>query len=203
MTQTISQPYVPTLHPLWLRVMHWVNAFAVIVMTLSGWRIYDATSFWGFSIPANLTIGGWLGGALQWHFAAMWVLMLNGLVYMGVNIWTRRLWRKFFPIRLEDVVSDIGDFLKGRLSHDDLSHYNAVQKVLYVLVMLDILLVVVSGLVLFKSVQFPILRTVMFGFEGARRIHFIAMSGLVAFFAVHVSLSLLVPKSLRAMLTGA
>ena len=183
--------------------MHWTNAFAVIIMTLSGWRIYDATNFLGFGIPDVITLGGWLGGALLWHFAAMWVLGINAIAYIVMNIITKRLWTRFFPFSPRSIWQDTQAFLKGTLSHADLSHYNAVQKVLYVSVMFAILAVILSGLVLFKSVQFPLLRELMFGYEGARRVHFIAMTFLTGFFIVHVFMSLLVPKSLKAMITGA
>ena len=73
-------PKTGTIHPVWVRVTHWLNALAAIVMMLSGWRIYDASPiFHGFTFPPDITLGGWLGGALQWHFAAMWLLVFNGL----------------------------------------------------------------------------------------------------------------------------
>ena len=74
------------IHPLWLRLTHWLNALAVLVMVTSGWRIYNASPL--FDVRASraaLTLGGWLGGALQWHFAAMWLLAANGLVYLGTE----------------------------------------------------------------------------------------------------------------------
>ena len=86
----------PLIHPAWLRAMHWLNALAVVVLMMSGWRIYNATAFLGFAIPADITLGGWLGGALQWHFAAMWVLGINGLLYLLLNAATGRLTAKFF-----------------------------------------------------------------------------------------------------------
>ena len=84
--------------PLWVRLTHWLNALAVLVLVASGWRIYNAAPFFPFTIPKELTLGGWLGGALQWHFAAMWLLAANGLVYLGRNLFSGRLFRKFFPL---------------------------------------------------------------------------------------------------------
>ena len=69
------------IHPWWLRLTHWLNAIAVVIMLMSGWRIYNAAPFYDFVIPKAITLGGWLGGALQWHFAAMWLLAANGLLY--------------------------------------------------------------------------------------------------------------------------
>src|ERR1035437_9271776 len=107
------------IHPLWLRITHWLNAVAVVVMAMSGWGIYNVTSFFGFTIPANITLGGWLGGAIQWHFAAMWLLVGNGLIYLGYNVFTGRLWHKFFPLSPHAFLADLLAALKGRLSHAD------------------------------------------------------------------------------------
>jgi thiosulfate reductase cytochrome b subunit len=189
-------------HPGWLRCAHWLNAVAVVILVLSGWRIYNATRFLDFAIPKELTLGGWLGGALQWHFAAMWLLVANGVCYLAINLWTGRLRRKFFPISPGQVLADVSAALRGRLAHADLRHYNSVQRLAYVFVMLDSVLLVMSGLVLWKSVQFPILRELMGGYEGARRVHFFAMAGLCAFIVVHVAMVALVPRTLLAMLRG-
>jgi len=190
-------------HPLWLRITHWLNALAAIVMVLSGWRIYDASPvFKGFMIPLHLTLGGWLAGALQWHFAAMWVLMVNGLIYLGLNLTTRRMFTKFFPLTPRAVFADLFAALTGRLHHDDLRHYNAVQKLAYLVVIGDLIVLVLSGLAIWKSVQFPTLRFLMGGYDTARIVHFCAMAILVAFFVVHVVMVAVVPRSLLAMLRG-
>ncbi len=190
------------IHPAWLRIGHWLNVAAVLVLVTSGWRIYDATGFLGFAIPAELTLGGWLGGAIAWHFAAMWLLVVNGLAYLAINLVSGRLRRQFFPIPPRQVLHDFGAALRGRLSHADPSHYNSVQRLAYVFVMVDSIVLVVSGLVLWKSVQFPLLRTLVGGYEGARRVHFCAMAGLCGFIVVHVAMVALVPRTLVAMLRG-
>lgn len=189
-------------HPLWMRVTHWFNAIAVIVMVMSGWRIYDASPLFPFTIPARFTLGGWLGGALQWHFAAMWLLVFNGLVYLVVNIASGRLRRKFFPLSLSGIGRDALAALKGQLSHADIRQYNHVQKLAYLLVVLDLVVIVLSGLVLWKSVQFATLRELLGGYEMARRIHFFAMAFVVAFVAVHLVMVALVPRTLLTMLSG-
>ncbi|MFF7056696.1 MAG: cytochrome b/b6 domain-containing protein [Achromobacter sp.] len=190
------------IHPGWLRVMHWLNALAVVIMVMSGWRIYNAAPFFDFTFPNGITLGGWLGGALQWHFAAMWLLFANGLLYLALNLATGRLWRKFFPLSPRGVAADLGAALRGKLSHGDLRHYNQVQKLAYLFVIVDIVVLVLSGLVLWKSVQFDLLRELMGGYEFARRIHFFAMALLVAFVAVHLVMVALVPRSLVAMIRG-
>lgn len=189
-------------HPAWLRCTHWLNAIAVLLLIGSGWRIYNATGFLGFKIPRDITLGGWLGGALQWHFAAMWLLIANGLLYLLVNLMSGRLRRQFFPIAPRQLLRDLKAALHGKLSHADPRHYNSVQRLAYVFVMLDSALLVLSGLVLWKSVQFPLLRELLGGYEGARYVHFIAMTGLCVFIAVHVVMVALVPRTLLAMLRG-
>jgi thiosulfate reductase cytochrome b subunit len=190
------------IHPAWLRIAHWLNAAAVVVLVTSGWRIYDATSFLGFTIPAAWTLGGWLGGALAWHFAAMWLLVANGVLYLAINLVSGRLRRQFLPIPPRQVLRDLAAALRGRLSHADPRHYNSVQRLAYVFVMADVIMLVLSGLVLWKSVQFPLLRTLLGGYEGARRVHFFCMAGLCGFIVVHVVMVALVPRTLVAMLRG-
>ncbi|MFC6283901.1 MULTISPECIES: cytochrome b/b6 domain-containing protein [Polaromonas] len=190
------------IHSAWLRTMHWLNALAVVVLMMSGWRIYNATAFLGFSIPKSITLGGWLGGALQWHFAAMWLLFFNGLLYLGFNLFSGRLKNKFFPLSPKVLLADFLSALKGKLAHADPRHYNMVQRLAYLFVMLDSIVIVLSGLVLWKSVQFPILRELMFGYEGARRVHFFAMAALAAFLVVHLVMVALVPRTLVYMVRG-
>ena len=190
------------IHPVWMRITHWLNALAVLVLVTSGWRIYNAAPFFPFEIPKSLTLGGWLGGALQWHFAAMWLLAANGLVYLALNIASGRLWRKFFPLSVRGIWHDALAALRGRLSHADPRHYNSVQRAAYLFVMLDIVLLVLSGLVLWKSVQFAVLRDLLGGYDFARRIHFFAMAALVGFVAVHLVMVALVPRTLLTMLSG-
>ncbi len=190
------------IHPLWLRLTHWSNALAVIILVFSGWRIYNASPIFNFKFPEGITLGGWLGGALLWHFAAMWLLVANGVVYLLFNLFSGRLKNRFFPLRVREVFGDLLAALKGRLAHEDPRHYNAVQKLAYLFVMLDTLVVILSGLVVWKSVQFPLLRELMGGFDNARIVHFFAMAALVAFFLVHIVMVALVPRTLLLMTRG-
>lgn len=193
---------VPIIHPAWLRTTHWLNALAVVVLAMSGWRIYNAAPFFDFEIPRAITLGGWLGGAIQWHFAAMWLLAANGILYLALNIATGRLLRKFFPLSPRAIIADLAAALRGRLSHEDESRYNAVQRAAYLFVIADAILLVLSGLVLWKSVQFGVLRELLGGYESARRVHFFAMAALAAFFAVHLVMVALVPRTLIHMIRG-
>lgn len=172
-------------------------------MVTSGWQIYDASPiFKTLTFPPALTLGGWLGGAIQWHFAAMWLLAANFIVYLAMNVATGRLQRRMFPLSLKSVFADAYAALRGKLGHDDLTHYNAVQKFAYLAVIVDLSIVILSGLVVWKSVQFPLLRTLMGGYDNARVVHFFGMSFLVVFFAVHLAMVALVPRSLLLMIRG-
>jgi thiosulfate reductase cytochrome b subunit len=190
------------IHPVWLRATHWLNALAVVILATSGWRIYNASPLFDFKFAKGITLGGWLGGAIQWHFAAMWLLAANGLVYLLCNVGTMRLARKFFPLSPRVIVADLRAALRGRLSHADPRQYNAVQRAAYLFVIVDAVLLVLSGLVLWKSVQFPLLRELLGGYETARRVHFFAMAALVAFVAGHLAMALLVPRTMLAMIRG-
>jgi thiosulfate reductase cytochrome b subunit len=172
-------------------------------MMFSGWRIYDASPvFHNIVIPPSITLGGWLGGALQWHFAAMWLLVFNGLIYLAMNLASGRFVRKFFPISPRAVWRDFIAALTGKLSHADLRVYNAVQRLAYLFVVVDLIVLVLSGLAIWKSVQFPLLRELMGGYDNARIVHFFAMSLMAAFIVVHLAMVALVPRSLVAMLRG-
>jgi thiosulfate reductase cytochrome b subunit len=200
---TIAMPADTTIHPGWVRVCHWINALAILVMIGSGWQIYNASPlFRSLEFSKHITLGQWLGGALLWHFAAMWLLVVNGIVYVALGLATGRFRRKLLPIYPSQVIADAKAALTFKLAHDDLSHYNAVQKVLYAGVILTGIVIVLSGLSIWKPVQFQELTALFGGYDFARYVHFVAMAAIVGFLAVHVALALLVPKSLRAIVTG-
>jgi thiosulfate reductase cytochrome b subunit len=190
------------IHPVWLRATHWLNAVAVVIMVTSGWRIYNATPLFDFRFADGIVLGGWLGGALLWHFAAMWLLAANGLIYLFLNLGSGRFWNRFFPLSPRALFADLRDAVRGHLSHADLSKYNTVQRMAYLFVMLDSVALVISGLVLWKSVQFPVVRELLGGYEAARRVHFFAMAALVAFVVVHLAMVALVPRTLLSMVRG-
>ncbi len=199
---TPAAPARAVIHPVWVRVTHWINVVAMIVMIGSGWEIYNASPLFPFVFPRGITLGGWLAGALLWHFAAMWLLVVNGLVYLVLGALTGRFRRKLVPIHPADVLSDARAALTGKLNHDDLSVYNAVQKLLYLGVILAGIVIVLSGLAIWKPVQLQELTALFGGYDAARYVHFFAMATIVGFLIVHVIMALVVPKSLRAMITG-
>jgi thiosulfate reductase cytochrome b subunit len=191
-----------TIHPLWVRLTHWINALAVLMMIGSGWQIYDASPLFRFTFPSEIALGNWLAGALLWHFAAMWLLVLNGLVYVTLGLATGRFRRKLLPIRPGEVVADARAALTGHLSHEDLSVYNAVQKLLYLGVILCGIVIVLSGLSIWKPVQLQELTSLFGGYDTARYVHFFAMAAIATFIVIHVIMAFVVPKSLRAMVIG-
>ncbi|ADU98495.1 cytochrome B [Alicycliphilus denitrificans] len=190
------------LQPLWLRVTHWLNAVAVLVMVTSGWRIYNASPIFDFVFPADITLGGWLGGALQWHFAGMWLFVLNGLAYLLLNLATGRFARRLLPVTARGILRDAWLALTARLSHGDMGRYNQMQRAAYLFAIADLVVLVLSGLVVWKSVQFPLLRELLGGYDTARHIHFYGMAAIVGFACVHLVMVVLVPRSLLAMLLG-
>jgi thiosulfate reductase cytochrome b subunit len=192
------------IHPVWVRVTHWINAVAMLMMIGSGWQIYDASPLPLFRLefPPGFALGGWLAGAISWHLAGMWLLVANGIVYVTLGIATGRFRAKLFPIRPREVLSDMAAALRGKLAHDDLSVYNAVQRLLYLGVICAGVVIVLSGVSIWKPIQFQELTTLFGGYDRARYVHFFAMSSIVLFLTVHIALALLVPKSLRAMILG-
>jgi thiosulfate reductase cytochrome b subunit len=189
-------------HPLLIRITHWINVLAILILILSGWRIYNASPLFDFRFPSEWTLGGWLAGALQWHFAAMWLLVVNGLVYVAYGFLSGHFRRKLLPLSPSAVLRDVGAALRGKLAHDDLAVYNAAQRAAYLAVTVLGVVLVLSGLVIWKPVQFQTLGLLMGDYEGARYVHFFAMVGVVLFVIVHVVMVALVPRTFISMFTG-
>src|SRR3954454_12896897 len=190
------------IHPLIVRVCHWVNVLAVLIMITSGWAIYNASPLFNWNFPYGITLGGWLAGALQWHFAGMWLFVLNGLVYLIYGIASGHFRRKLLPISPLTVLRDIGEALRGRLAHQDLSVYNAAQRAAYLALIVALVIMVLSGLAIWKPVQLHWLAMLMGDYEGARYVHFLAMAAIAFIVFVHVMMVVLVPRTLPTMITG-
>ncbi len=194
---------IARLHPWPVRVMHWTNAVAMITMVTSGWGIYDdSVIVHGLHFPQAMRLGSWAAQSLLYHFGAMWLLMLNGLIYLVYGIATGRFRQRLLPIRASEIVTTVRETLHLHIAHDDLTVYNAVQKLLYIVVILAGIAQVVTGFAIWKPVQLSWLVDLLGGFQGARLIHFIGMGVIVGFLVVHVVLALLVPRTLWAMLAG-
>lgn len=184
-----------------VRITHWINAVAVFCMLFSGWAIYNASPLFPFVFPKWATLGGWLGGALAWHFAAMWLFALNGLAYLLYGLAARHFATAFLPLSPRAVWRDARAALRLRLSHR-VGQYNAVQRLAYVAALILGVTLVASGCALWKPVQWQGLANLFGGYEWARRVHFFAMAGLAGFILLHLALVLIVPSTLVAMITG-
>ena len=135
-----SKPRYVRVHSGWVRVTHWINAIAMLIMIGSGWRIWNSDPIFDFMFPVAITLGGdvaasqdvhnetGLAGALQWHFAGMWLFAINGLMYLIYGIASGHFRRKLLPITPRAVLHDIREALRGKLAHADLSVYNAAQR---------------------------------------------------------------------------
>ena len=188
------------IHPLWVRVTHWINAIAMLVMIGSGWQIYNASPMFDFTLS-----GLHHARRLARRRAA---LALRGDVAAGdqrprlprAGMVTGRFRRKLLPIRPREVIADLSR-AGGRLAHDDLSTTTPCSAALSRRHRGRVV-IVLSGLAIWKPVQFQWLTALFGGYDAARYVHFFCMAAIVGFLVVHVLLALIVPKSLRAMITG-
>jgi Ni/Fe-hydrogenase b-type cytochrome subunit len=203
-------------HPV-VRITHWINAVALIVMIGSGLQIFNAYPafarigetfccypFAGQRIPAAFTFGAWLAGARNWHFAMMWVLVINGLVYLGF-IYLHGEWRDLVPRR--GVIRDAGQmirfYLARRKDHPRQGKHNALQRLAYFSMPVIAAVAVVSGIAIWKPVQLSWLTAMFGGYVWARYWHFVAMIAIVALTVIHVFMVFSVdPWSIRSMITG-
>ena len=200
-------------HPLSRRIMHWVMALSILAMIGSGWRIYNASPIFDFRFPEWITLGGdvetalaWHGDpgvatAIAWHFAAMWLLVGSYLLFVLWGMLSGHFRRDVLPIYPRAIARDLIAALRFRLEHR-LGEYNAVQKFAYLGALAAVALMIASGIAIWKPVQTYPLELLFGGFQGARLVHFVGMAGIVFFLIVHVALTLLVPRTLLAMVLG-
>jgi thiosulfate reductase cytochrome b subunit len=195
-------PEVVKVHPPIVRIAHWLNALAVLLMITSGWKIYNASPLFDFAFPDEITLGGWLAGALQWHFAAMWLFVFNGIVYVVYGIVSGHFRRKLLPLSPLGVLRDVAAAFRGKLAHEDLTVYNAAQRAAYLALIFLLIVLVLTGLVLWKPVQFYWYGQFIGDYEGARLLHFFSMAGVFFIVAVHILMVVLVPRTFPSMFTG-
>jgi thiosulfate reductase cytochrome b subunit len=200
-------------HSLIVRIAHWCQALAIVIMIGSGWRIYDNVPIFPFEFPYWITLGGdkylatttsndWgTGNAIAWHFAGMWLLLFSFGLFVLNGVLTGHFWRDLLPLTPRAFLQDFIAAATFKLGHR-LGEYNAVQKAFYWGVMFAIAMMFLSGLAIWKPVQLGWLTWIFGGFPAARVVHFFFMSAIVAFMVVHVVLVVLVPKTFRAMTLG-
>jgi thiosulfate reductase cytochrome b subunit len=191
----------PAAHPLPVRIMHWIGAATVICMMLSGWAIYDASPSLPFTFPRWMTLGGWLAGGIAWHISVMWLLFAVGIAYLLYGFASGHFYRDLSPPTPRAVIRTIVAALTGRLGHS-LGHYNAVQQLLYAGVIVLICVQVVTGLAIWKPVQLGWITDLFGGYPVARGIHLASMIGIVLFLVIHLTLVVIFPRTLVAMLAG-
>ncbi len=200
-------------HPLILRIAHWLLAIAVLILIGSGWRIYNASPIFAFRFPEWATLGGnvdvalarhndpGVATAIAWHLAAIWLFFAAILLLAFYGLFSGHFRRDWLPLTPRSFLRDFTAAARFRLAHS-LGTYNAVQKAFYWGVLFALIMMLLSGLAIWKPVQLAPLTALFGGFQGARLVHFIFMSALALFVVVHLTLVALVPKTLLAMLVG-
>ena len=175
-------------HPILIRVTHWVNFFALAIMVASGFRIYNAAPFFPFEIPSALTLGGWLAGARQWHFFAMWLFVVNGLVWFFYNVGSRhgRQTTIFSGGDVSGLLPMVQYYLRLRKEHPPSKKYNALQKLAYTSTPFLAFGGILTGIAIYWPVQFSGITRLFGGYDTARVWHFLFMTALVGFFLGHL-----------------
>jgi thiosulfate reductase cytochrome b subunit len=175
-------------HPVVVRITHWVNFFALLIMVTSGLKIYNASPIFGdVTLPTFFTFGG-LAYARQYHFFAMWIFFINGGIWLLFNLISRRA-RKTTLFGKEDikgVLPMIKYYLRLRKEHPFFTKYNALQKLAYTSVILIGLGIILTGVSIYWPVQFGLIRAMFGGYDSARVFHFIFMAAFVMFFLGHL-----------------
>jgi thiosulfate reductase cytochrome b subunit len=177
-------------HPLIIRITHWLNFIALGVMVSSGLRIFNASPLFNFKFPHWATLGGWLGGARLWHFAAMWFFAFNGIIFVAYNILSRhgRETTIFRKRDISGILPMIKYYLRIEKKHPEVKKYNPLQKLAYTSVPILSIGVILSGLSMYMPVTLQWLAFIFGGYEPARWFHFIFMSLLVVFFIGHLGM---------------
>jgi thiosulfate reductase cytochrome b subunit len=188
-------------HSATIRFLHWVSVYAIGCMVFSGWQIYNASPSLPFTFPRWMGLGGWLGGALAWHFSAMWLLVADGLAYVAYGFISGHFRRDLVIPTPRAAARDLWSALRFRLGHR-IGHYNALQRLLYLGVIGALVLQVITGLAIWKPVQLGALAGLLGGYPIARTIHLAIMFLIVAFVIVHLVLVAIFPRTLVAMIVG-
>jgi Ni/Fe-hydrogenase b-type cytochrome subunit len=182
-------------HPTAIRITHWVNAISLFVMVTSGLRIFRAFPSFGpkipekilIDVPKSLTLGGWLGGALQWHFTFMWLFASSGIFYVVYQIASGHYRTLLFTRRdVSGVWPMARHYFFFGPKPQQTGQYNALQKLAYTSAVGLGALSLLTGIVLYKPAQFSWLAFLFGGFHLTRIWHFAAMCGFLAFIPGHL-----------------
>jgi Ni/Fe-hydrogenase b-type cytochrome subunit len=199
-------------HPWPVRFSHWVNAVALFVMVGSGLQIFRAFPSFGAKIPQKdllnwpkaFAIGGWLGGALQWHLTFMWIYIATGLFYLSYQVFSGNYRQVLFvPGDVRGVWPMARHYFFFGPKPPATEAYNPLQKMAYTSGVGLGVLSVVTGLAVWKPVQFSWLAWLMGGFHLARLGHFLVMWGILFFVLGHLVMVVLHGwNNFMSMLTG-
>ena len=192
-------------HPFIIRVTHWLNFIAFGIMVTSGLRIYNASPLFDFKIPVLFTLGGWLAGARQWHFFAMWIFAVNGIIWILYNIASRhgRETTLFSKKDFGEILPMIKYYLRIWKGYPQVKKYNALQKAAYTTIPLAALGAILTGFGIYWPVQFQFITSIFGNYDTARVWHFIFMAGLILFFLGHIFMVLLAGwNNFVSMITG-
>jgi Ni/Fe-hydrogenase b-type cytochrome subunit len=192
-------------HPFLIRATHWINFIALGIMVMSGLRIYNASPIWSFTIPSAFTMGGWLAGARQWHFFAMWLFFINGAVWIFYNLLSRhgRNTTIFSGKDFSGIFPMLQYYLRIQKEHPPIKKYNPLQKLAYTSVPFLALGAIITGIAIYWPVQFKFFTSLFGGYDTARALHFVCMAGLVLFFAGHLFMVIITGWSnFWSMITG-
>ena len=212
-------PVQPVKRHHWIvRLTHWLTFLLLIGMIASGLQIYGTYARFGerggpyyapnpfqdHGFPAWSRLGGWLAGALNWHFTLMWPLIAGGLLYLSYLVASGE-WRSllFRPRDIRGAIEMQKYYLRLRKDHPPQGKHNPLQKLAYSFIILMGVLSVITGFAIYKPTQLTWLTALFGGFQAARYWHFWAVWIFTGFLVVHVLLVFIVdPASLRAMISG-
>jgi thiosulfate reductase cytochrome b subunit len=203
--------------PLLIRIAHWSNALFIILMAGSGLQILRAYPnmgprgelYWWYPFqnmapPQWLCVGGWLGGGRHWHFAIAWFFVFNGLFYLtyffASGEWRRRMflpWRDF-----GGAIAQFAYYTRLRRTPPDAGFYNGLQRLAYTSVIIFGLVMVLSGLAIYKPVQLHFLTMLFGGYDIARFVHLSGLSLIAMFLVAHLILVTSHPHEILKMITG-
>ena len=201
-----------------VRITHWVNAIALTIMIGSGLRIFNAYPafarrgetfccypFEHTPIPAKLTFGGWLGGARNWHFAMMWVLVVERSRLPRVHLSARRVARPRAAARRRARLGRDGEILSRRCERIIRARASTTRCSAWRTSRMPLvgIMAVVTGIAIWKPVELAPLTDLLGGYVWARYWHFWAMLLLVVLTVGHVFMVFAVdPYSIPSMITG-
>lgn len=167
------------------KVFHWLNIISLVLMITSGLQIYNANPVFGgrggWHFPELFVLGGWLAGGRHWHFAAMWLFALN-LLWYGIYIFITRRWKRRFMSDKDIKALQNSQNLKRKTY--------AWHRLVYTAIIPILILAILSGLGMYKPVQFHWIVGLFGSWQALRIVHFITVPTVIVFAIAHSLLGL-------------